>query len=206
MKKAIKYFVIFSLAVTALFINLSSENSRSFNKRISNQIVVKASSEVDLTSLKNNIKLAESLNLNQYTVSSKNAIEKALLAAKEIEDNPQAYNQSQVDQVSDELFKASKYAVVDEFLKVENLYAEADYLVKQSDKYNLSVFSPETLKNLKVQLIEARVFLDNDFSDQEDAKRVYSTLKSAYDGLKFDKILGIHRYPHPNKSIEPYLS
>ncbi|HZJ85960.1 MAG TPA: hypothetical protein VFC83_02460, partial [Erysipelotrichaceae bacterium] len=184
MKKTIKYFIVFSLAVMALFINLSSENEKGFNKKISNTITVKAVSDVNLTSLKNNIQLAESLNLNELTVSSKNKIEKALKAAKEVVSNPSAYNQSQVDKVSDELFKASKYVEVDQFLKVENLYKEANYIVSQSEKYSLSIFTAQSFSELKVQTTSAKVFLASNFTDQEDAKRVYTSLKSAYDSLK----------------------
>ena len=184
MKKTIKYFIVFSIAVMALFINLSSENEKGFNKKLSNTITVMANNGVNLNSLNNNILIAESLNLNEYTVSSRNRIEKALKAAKEVISNPSAYNQSQVDKVSDELFKASKYVEVDQFLKVENLYKEANYIVSQSEKYGLSIFTPQSFNELKVQTTSARVFLESNFTDQEDAKRVYTTLKSAYDSLK----------------------
>lgn len=93
-----------------------------------------------------------------------------------------------------------KYEIVqdmDEFIysKVENTNMSSLVLLNLCDKHNIDVRLP-----LSQGLIESH------YGTKGLATKTNSIFNmGAYDGWKYDKILGIYKYTHPNVSIEPYL-
>lgn len=79
--------------------------------------------------------------------------------------------------------------------KVENTNMSSLMLLNLCDKYNIDVRLP-----LSQGLIESH------YGTKGLAFKTNSIFNmGAYDGWKYDKILGIYKYTHPNMSIEPYL-
>ena len=93
-----------------------------------------------------------------------------------------------------------KYEIVqdmDKFIysKVENTNMSSIELLNLCEKYNIDIRLP-----LSQGLIESH------YGTRGLATKTNSIFNmGAYDGWKYDKILGIYKYKHPNKSIEPYL-
>lgn len=93
-----------------------------------------------------------------------------------------------------------KYEIVqdmDKFIysKVENTNISSIELLNLCEKYNIDIRLP-----LSQGLIESH------YGTKGLATKTNSIFNmGAYDGWKYDKILGIYKYTHPNKSIEPYL-
>jgi len=85
----------------------------------------------------------------------------------------------------------------------------SEFIMNGSDNSDLS---PILLLNLcdkydiDVRLALAQGKVESNFGTKGLARRTNSVWNmGAYDGYKIDKILGIYKYAHPNKSIEPYL-
>jgi len=85
----------------------------------------------------------------------------------------------------------------------------SEFIKNGSDNSDLS---PIILLNLcdkydiDVRLALAQGKVESHFGTKGLARRTNSVWNmGAYDGYKIDEILGIYKYPHPNKSIEPYL-
>lgn len=93
-----------------------------------------------------------------------------------------------------------KYEIIEEMngfvqSKVENTNMSSLMLLNLCDKYNIDVRLP-----LSQGLIESH------YGTKGLAFKTNSIFNmGAYDGWKYDKILGIYKYAHPNMSIEPYL-
>jgi len=59
--------------------------------------------------------------------------------------------------------------------------------------------------NIDIRLLLSQGFNESHFGTKGLASKTNSIFNiGAYDSTVFDKILGIHKYSHPNKSIEPY--
>lgn len=85
----------------------------------------------------------------------------------------------------------------------------SEFIKNGSDNSDLS---PIVLLNLcdkydiDVRLALAQGKVESHFGTKGLARRTNSVWNmGAYDGYKIDEILGIYKYAHPNKSIEPYL-
>lgn len=85
----------------------------------------------------------------------------------------------------------------------------SEFIKNGSDNSDLS---PIVLLNLcdkydiDVRLALAQGKVESHFGTKGLARRTNSVWNmGAYDGYKIDEILGIYKYSHPNKSIEPYL-
>ena len=93
-----------------------------------------------------------------------------------------------------------KYEIIEDMnsfvqSKVENTNMSSLMLLNLCDKYNIDVRLP-----LSQGLIESH------YGTKGLAFKTNSIFNmGAYDGWKYDKILGIYKYTHPNMSIEPYL-
>lgn len=93
-----------------------------------------------------------------------------------------------------------KYEIVqdmDKFIysKVENTNMSSIELLNLCEKYNIDIRLP-----LSQGLIESH------YGTRGLATKTNSIFNmGAYDGWEYDRILGIYKYKHPNKSIEPYL-
>ena len=92
-----------------------------------------------------------------------------------------------------------KAAVVDEMTaymnsKVATHNVSALVMLNACDKYNIDVRLPL-----------AQGLLESHYGTAGLARKTNSVFNmGAYDGRRFDEILGIFKYAHPNQSIEPY--
>lgn len=98
------------------------------------------------------------------------------------------------------LYWSTKYQlvnVVDSVIKAysPNSVLSALILVNECDRYGIDIRLPL-----------AQGLIESCYGTKGLARHTNSVWNfGAFDGVPYDKILNIYKYPHPNKSIEPYL-
>ncbi len=181
----IKKNIIVLLAVLTMFISplktLAKDNNYTVNikSNFNNFLLVNNSSKKEIQGLKALLELAQKEDMKLLTPDFAVALQKTIDVAISIIDNPDGFEQIEIDKVEGELAKLLGNVQYDQVRELRDLVDQIDKMLAQISKYDLNIYTEASLRALNEPLAGAKVVLNSMSNDQAAAKRVYNKLNSA---------------------------
>lgn len=182
MKKYLKILIVFIFAFSFCLVNLNAQTKVVKNQSREN-LELLLQTAFDTSKLELLIEIVESEDLSTYTDLTYKNLKKALVSAKAIVKNPES--QSEINQAEADLSIAFKYAEKSDVKKLQTLVLEVEALVNTIKYFDLDIFTKDSFNLLNGELIGAKVFLDQQATDEVGGLKLYNSLIKVLSNLTY---------------------